>query len=96
MNIPALSSGQLSDKKDISVAPLSVVILLKLQAWEDHLNSTRDDLRLKHTTDVMDIQALLPIAVGKEVWPHGEWWLPGDLIREGQRRVYQYVLLCSF
>ncbi|KAF7797993.1 hypothetical protein EIP86_009200 [Pleurotus ostreatoroseus] len=63
MNIPFIDSHRIVDIDALPVMPFMPLLLLKLQAWEDHRKSTRYDFQAKQYVDVRDIEKLLVIAV---------------------------------
>ncbi|CEL52701.1 hypothetical protein RSOLAG1IB_05907 [Rhizoctonia solani AG-1 IB] len=72
----------------IPVAPFGLVLLLKLQAWEQHQQSLESRYYTKHHTDAQDINYLLPQAVSAGVKCD---FLPSDFRREARRRVRTYI-----
>jgi hypothetical protein len=72
-------------------APLSVVLLLKLQAWVHHGEAVQAHYRLKKPMDERDINALLPIASRMRVRPKMEKSLPESFVRKSESRVEIYV-----
>ncbi|CAE6448123.1 unnamed protein product [Rhizoctonia solani] len=72
----------------IPVAPFGLVLLLKLQAWEQHQQSSELRYYTKHHTDAQDINYLLPQATSAGVTCD---YLPSDFRREARRRVRAYV-----
>lgn len=71
------------------VAPLEVVLLLKLQGWDDHLQSNVAHRHEKHHTDVVHIYDLLRI--GSYSGQLNFSYLPADFIQRAQDRVYSFV-----
>ncbi|CAE6500461.1 unnamed protein product [Rhizoctonia solani] len=72
----------------IPVAPFGLVLLLKLQAWEQHKQSLESRYYMKHHTDAWDINYLLPLAITAGVVCD---YLPSEFRREARRRVRSYV-----
>ncbi|KAG9127707.1 hypothetical protein FRC07_010630 [Ceratobasidium sp. 392] len=97
MSIPNISSDEIErrttsayggSQSRIPVAPFGVVLLLKLQAWEQHRDSSEYRFREKQYTDARDINVLLPLAVaGRVVFDS----LPDEFVREARRRVALYT-----
>ncbi|KAG8774803.1 hypothetical protein FRC12_001820 [Ceratobasidium sp. 428] len=100
MSIPNISSGEIEHKDTshggtrvrIPVAPFSLVLLLKLQAWEQHRNSSEYRFREKQYTDARDINVLLPLAAADQVTFDS---LPSEFLGEARRRVVLYTGLHS-
>ncbi|KAI0321527.1 hypothetical protein OF83DRAFT_1020137, partial [Amylostereum chailletii] len=80
--------------KTLPSMPFFPLLLLKLQAWDDHRNASfrRPDLREKQHVDVQDIDQLLVIAARKGVHRKDSGWLPATFISEGERRVRSYTI----
>lgn len=95
MNIPDIPISTILQLGGLPVAPLSLVILLKLQAWEDHRHATAQYLIDKQHTDVSDLRSLLPLASGMSVKPKKEDWLPNAFVTKAERRVLKSVFLIS-
>ncbi|KAF8608297.1 hypothetical protein BDV93DRAFT_552138 [Ceratobasidium sp. AG-I] len=64
MSIPAFSPRDILRKgdRDTPVAPYEVVLLLKLQGWDDHRRSSEARYNHKQHVDVEDIRELLKVA----------------------------------
>ncbi|CAE6417949.1 unnamed protein product [Rhizoctonia solani] len=92
MSIPDFSPDLIQYKQylthRIPVAPFGLVLLLKLQAWEQHKQSREERYFTKHHTDARDINYLLPLAITAGVTCD---YLPSDFRREARRRVRSYV-----
>ncbi|KAG8704434.1 hypothetical protein FRC11_009890 [Ceratobasidium sp. 423] len=92
MSIPDFSPDLIQYKQylthRIPVAPFGLVLLLKLQAWEQHKQSPEERYFTKHHTDARDINYLLPLAITAGVTCD---YLPSDFRREARRRVRLYV-----
>jgi len=75
--------------------PFIAVLLLKLQAWEDHQYSYRADLRNKQYVDVDDINELLKIAArNNEMHVQNENWLSESFVTTGKLRVLKFTRTC--
>src|SRR5262245_56816068 len=61
LNVPDVPTSRIKQINKLPVAPILVVLFLKLQGWTDHCASTRTDLYLKRHSDVDDINKLLRI-----------------------------------
>ncbi|KAH7334828.1 hypothetical protein B0J17DRAFT_671718 [Rhizoctonia solani] len=92
MSIPDFSPDLIQYKRyltyRIPVAPFGLVLLLKLQAWEQHQQSLESRYYTKHHTDARDVNYLLPLAVTAGVTCDH---LPSEFRREARRRVRLYV-----
>lgn len=64
MDLPHLSQNQINYIDGLPVVPFIVLLLQKLQGWDDHLNCAEIHKFRKHTTDAQDIKNLLEIAPG--------------------------------
>lgn len=94
LNIPDIPVQRIvyTHVPNIPVMPLLAMLLLKLQGWTDHRDSTRRDMREKQYVDVEDIDQMLEIAVESYgVRLREERWLPSWFIRRGRNRVKEYV-----
>ena len=72
-------------------APLSLILLLKLQAWIHHGDSLHTRYFLKKPTDARDINALLSFATRMGLKPRTEKWLPVSFVTTSESRVRRYV-----
>ncbi|CAE6475223.1 unnamed protein product [Rhizoctonia solani] len=92
MSIPDLSPNLIQYKQYLThrvpVAPFGLVLLLKLQAWEQHQQSSEDRYYTKHHTDAQDINRLLPLVITAGITCD---YLPSDFRREARRRIKSYV-----
>lgn len=75
--------------RDLPVAPFDVLLLLKLQGWDDHRQSNVPRYYEKHYADVDHIYDLLDIGVGSEPFDLDN--LPEDFVQAAQDRVYSFV-----
>lgn len=91
MNIPHVATKHIEEIDGIPVAPFSLVLLLKLQAWKDHKAAMKAYLCMKQHTDVADINRLLPIACAREIHPRNDCGIPMDFIYKTEVRVKEYV-----
>jgi len=94
MNIPTIPSpvqSRLTFISGIPIMPFIPLLLLKLQAWQDHRESIRSDYNQKQHTDVVDIQELLEIGIRKKLHLRDvRGWLGETFINDGQRRVLAF------
>jgi hypothetical protein len=91
MNIPAISPSRIVHREGLPVAPLSLVFLLKLQAWLQHGASSETRFRMKQPMDAADIQQLLPILERDNIKPDEDVSLPPSFRRASAERVQAYV-----
>ncbi|TFK21032.1 hypothetical protein FA15DRAFT_573689, partial [Coprinopsis marcescibilis] len=59
MGLPYLNEKQVNEVEGLPVVPMLVLLLQKLQGWEDHLQCVEVRKVKKHTVDVEDIKDLL-------------------------------------
>lgn len=59
MNLPALPLESIAWNGDLPVVPYSVLLLQKLQAWDDHLKALERRYTRKVPVDVEDVRWLL-------------------------------------
>ena len=68
------------------------LLLLKLQAWMDHGESSKAYMRAKMPVDVADITQLLNLFVTKEALREDDVdWLPKSFSRAGKDRIREFV-----
>lgn len=58
----------------IPVVPFLVLIILKVQGWHDHSESSRKDFRAKIPQDNEDIRTLLDMADEDDQRDYNDWW----------------------
>lgn len=63
------------------------LLLLKLQAWLDHGNATKQHLRDKQPVDVQDIKQLLRLAVNQGVVLNTGTWMPESFLDAAKSRI---------
>ncbi|KAJ7737764.1 hypothetical protein B0H16DRAFT_1695046 [Mycena metata] len=96
MNIPAVPIPRIAYRKsrsDLPLMPFLPLLLLKLQAWQDHGEADKLYLQAKQHVDVRDIDELLELAVSKygiDLKKDGKW-LPESFLKAAVRRVKAYV-----
>ncbi|KAG8746025.1 hypothetical protein FRC10_006364 [Ceratobasidium sp. 414] len=103
MSIPNISSGEIEYKNTgrdstygtyggtqsrIPIAPFGLILLLKLQAWEQHRDSPEYRFQQKQHIDARDIDVLLPLAVAARVKFDS---LPDEFVQEARKRVVSYA-----
>jgi hypothetical protein len=91
MNIPSISPSQIVQRNGLPVAPLSMVFLLKLQAWSQHRASTVSRFVMKQYTDKDDIVRLLPILAQHNIKPDEDRRLPSSFRVAAASRVQAFV-----
>jgi hypothetical protein len=95
MDIPNIATSRIdygaSGGRELPVAPLSLVFLLKLQAWSQHRASSISRFYQKQYTDHSDITHLLPVLAMKGIKPNEESYLPTSFRDEAVRRVREYT-----
>jgi len=93
LNIPSIPSSAItsSNAHNLPCAPFSLVLLLKVQAWIHHGDAPEHWYRAKQPTDQRDIEALLPLAVKKDVKPRSDGFLPQSFITDAARNVGRFV-----
>lgn len=62
LHIPSIPRLYVEYVDNIPVVPLLVLIILKVQGWDDHCNSRRPHFRAKIPQDIKDINTLLDMA----------------------------------
>lgn len=102
MSIPRISPGQRVSFKQREnkplvpqVMPLLPLLLLKLQAWSDHRSALYRDKIVKQYVDVVDIEELLEICLGKmkeHLKGARVLGLPTPFVEAGKRRIAEFCL----
>lgn len=85
-NIP-VSKFEFDDHHSLPCAPLSLVLLLKLQAWIHHGESPDVRYRIKQPTDAQDIRELSRVARARRLKPRTESYLPRSFVKRAESRV---------
>jgi hypothetical protein len=92
LNIPFVPPSLVPMIDELPVMPIISLLLLKLQGWEDHRNSTRSDMQHKQYMDIRDINQLLQIASQREARLEDELgWLPQEFVDTGRERLARYL-----
>ncbi|KAI0061089.1 hypothetical protein BV25DRAFT_1806216 [Artomyces pyxidatus] len=91
LSIPTIDAARITFVRHIPVQPLFSLLLLKLQAWNDHRSSRSSNVSVKQHTDAQDIDALLVIAVANDVNVAKEAWLPGSVLTIARARIWDYA-----
>ncbi|TFK18598.1 hypothetical protein FA15DRAFT_675147 [Coprinopsis marcescibilis] len=82
MNLPYLSEGQVNEVEGLPVVPVLVLLLHKLQGWEDRLKSAEMHKFRQHIANVEDIKDLLG-RVGEMPVKMFRPWSERELLGEG-------------
>lgn len=90
MNIPHIANDRIIQARSIPIMPFIPLLLLKLQAWSDHRNSTRFDMRSKQYRDVSDIKELLAIGARRQEKLESAQWLPESFLSAATRRIIDF------
>lgn len=98
MNIPCIPNDKVKHYtyhgKRISAMPAIPLLLLKLQALEDHRASDRSVVRNKQCADIADIVQLVErVAQNGCRLDADSGWLPTRFVNEGNRRYHLFVHL---
>lgn len=91
MNIPNVPTNQLVYIDGFPVIPLIALMLLKLQAWEDHRNSSKSWEIPKQWVDAGDLGGLLPIAARRGDSLKKESWIPQNFSTAAKKRLTRYL-----
>ncbi|KAI0072461.1 hypothetical protein K474DRAFT_375570 [Panus rudis PR-1116 ss-1] len=93
MNIPIISSDRIVKVSRLPVMPLIPLLLLKLQAWDDHRKSDRSDFQAKGPADVNDV--LQSVAICRSQWKRlthpVACYLSSPFIDAGKIRVMKFM-----
>ncbi|KIK91080.1 hypothetical protein PAXRUDRAFT_649046 [Paxillus rubicundulus Ve08.2h10] len=92
MNIPDIPPHEIRHIGGLPIAPILVVLCLKLQAWDHHGAAVELRFRLKRPVDARDIAELLVFAVagGEHVSKVG--WLPQEFVKSAKTRVNDFLI----
>ncbi|KAI6121917.1 hypothetical protein F5141DRAFT_999228 [Pisolithus sp. B1] len=91
LNIPDVTPSRIRVVERLPVAPLLLLLCLKLQCWDHHGAATELRYRCKQSTDAGDINELLTIAVANGENLSKERWMPEQFVRETEERVSRYL-----
>jgi hypothetical protein len=89
MNIPRVPPERIGRVDGLPLMPLAGILLLKLQAWEDHRSANKMDL--KDWADQADLARLLPIAIEAGLRLSEETWLPDDFVKASRSRAKRLI-----
>jgi hypothetical protein len=93
MNIPVIPvhTFDTNNLLNLACAPLSLVLLLKLQAWVQHGEADEARYYMKQPTDAQDILELLSVARQKRIQPRSESYFPNLFVSRAESRAEKYV-----
>ena len=92
MNIPSVPRDKILHIDNLPAMPIIPLMLLKLQAWEDHRTSDKSYYREKQWTDVADLGRMLPIAVKQKAsLEKDQSWLPDTFVSAAKARIERYL-----
>ncbi|KAI6037603.1 hypothetical protein EDC04DRAFT_3064371 [Pisolithus marmoratus] len=91
LNIPDVTPSRIREVKGLPVAPLLLLLCLKLQCWDHHGAAVELRYRCKQPQDARDINELLTIAVANGEKLSKERWMPEQFVRETEKRVRKYL-----
>ncbi|KAL4078177.1 hypothetical protein V8B97DRAFT_1935566 [Scleroderma yunnanense] len=91
LNIPDVPPSKIREVQGVPVAPLLVLLCLKLQAWDHHGAAVEYRFQIKQPADERDIGELLDIAIRAGEKMTKEGWIPQTFIRQAMGRVPKYV-----
>lgn len=93
MNIPDVPRNHLVNVDSIPLMPLFTLLILKLEAWNDHRNAYKYYVRMKRHVDATDLEELLPLAANSVLWTnkHEEWVLTSR-VRGVEGILHDYLL----
>ena len=95
LDVPDVPSSRIRELQGVPVAPLLVLLCLKLQAWDHHRMAPQHWYRSKRPADERDIDELLDIAIRVKENIIQESWISGLFVRQAKSRVSQYVAFAS-
>ncbi|KAI0340247.1 hypothetical protein BDW22DRAFT_1334536 [Trametopsis cervina] len=92
LNIPHIPTANIITINELPLMPLIPLLLLKLQGWSDHRESSRSDMQAKQYVDVRDITQLLRICVTRGARLEDVvGWLPREFVDAGRERLARYL-----
>lgn len=91
LNIPMIPTDHIVWKDGLPALPILPLLLLKLQGWEDHRNSSRSDIQQKQLTDVRDVAQLVATAARQAANIHSETYLPDSFVQQAQTRLNKFM-----
>lgn len=93
MDIPRFPSSRIDSSNFLRLpsAPLSIVLLLKLQAWSQHRAALEWYYSKEQSKDYSDLECLVPIAARKSIKPKEDPDMTSSFISKAQVRVSEYL-----
>lgn len=92
MNIPDVPINRLVNIDGIPLIPLFTLLILKLEAWNDHRNAYKYYVRMKRHVDATDLEELLPLAPNRALWAKNEEWMLTSRVRGVEGILREYLL----
>lgn len=93
MNIPRFPSSRIdcTNARQLPCAPLSLSLLLKLQAWSEHRAAPEWYYSKEQHKDHLDLEALAPLAALRSLKPKEDASLPSIFVSNAQKMVSEYL-----
>ncbi|RDB17671.1 hypothetical protein Hypma_001273 [Hypsizygus marmoreus] len=86
MHLPSLLPVHITWKAELPLVPYDVLVLQKLQGWDDHRNAEEERYRKKAVVDVEDLQWILDVGISRHMRRGrsrmGERWSDRELFVE--------------
>ncbi|KAH8916321.1 hypothetical protein BT69DRAFT_1270553 [Atractiella rhizophila] len=82
MNLPTLPPEKVMMIGDLPIGPFSLLLLTKLQCWDDNRQAIQYFKQQKQYTDASDIEALLRLPNAKMLRKEENWFLDADVLGE--------------
>ncbi|KIM23397.1 hypothetical protein M408DRAFT_332391 [Serendipita vermifera MAFF 305830] len=93
MDIPSFPASRIdtSNVRRFPSAPLSITLLLKLQAWSQHRAATEWYYSKEQDKDKTDLECLVPLAAKKALRPKRDVDLSKEFLSAAEKRVSEYL-----
>ncbi|KAL1759979.1 hypothetical protein FB107DRAFT_203789 [Schizophyllum commune] len=93
--LPLLAPSQITRIDDIPVVPFSVLLLQKLQGWDDHGREEQGFKRTKQQTDEGDLRRMMGLAAARALAAETSPWddealFPAEFMQLSRERVIAY------
>ncbi|KAL1734315.1 hypothetical protein EV714DRAFT_202866 [Schizophyllum commune] len=93
--LPLLAPSQITRIDDIPVVPFSVLLLQKLQGWDDHGREEQGFKRTKQQTDEGDLRRMMGLAAARALAAETSPWddealFPAEFMQSSRERVIAY------
>ncbi len=85
-----IHQGSLNGQSVLALPPL-LLLLSKLEAWDDHRNSPFPEEQWKQDADIQDINQLVAFAVEKRDHLKDCFWVPSNYIALGKKRFKDFA-----